>query len=198
MDFEIWAKTQEYQDPSAIEPIELKELHSHWIRARTSADAPRQEDFSIDAVKQFAGNIALVSLETGPKRARYMLVGQNLKRLLGKDPTGQTIEEVYPPDTAKEVYEAFGKTVHERDASFYQRSYVILGKRFGYYRLIMPMRLNDEEIRRLLIGIYPTDPRITDSEGWQAALKKFMLRKKEFEGMHPKKLGKVWESSLNN
>jgi len=51
------------------------------------------------------------------------------------------IEDVYPPDTSKDIYDAFSKTVHERTATFYQRSYVVLGKQFGYYRLILPMRL---------------------------------------------------------
>ena len=107
------------------------------------------------------------------------------------------IEDVYPPDTSKEIYDAFSKTVHERTATFYQRSYVVLGKQFGYYRLISPLRLNSDAVRRLLIGIYPTDYKMTDASGWQKTVDKLLRRKQKFEDMHPRKLGEIWESSLN-
>lgn len=197
MDFEIWSRTQEYQNTSEIQPIQLSHLYDHWVRAKNSAEVPKQRDFSIDAVKEFAGHLALVDLEANPKCARYVLVGKNLKRLLGKDPTNMAIEDVYPPDTSKDIYDAFSKTVHERTATFYQRSYVVLGKQFGYYRLILPLRLNSDVVRRLLIGIYPTDYKMTDASGWQKAVDKLLHRKQGFEDMHPRKLGKVWESSLN-
>jgi len=38
---------------------------------------------------------------------------------------------------------------------------------------------------------------MTDASGWQKAVDKLLHLKQEFEDMHPRKLGKAWESSLN-
>lgn len=84
MDFEIWSRTQEYQNTSEIQPIQLSHLYDHWVRAKNSAEVPKQRDFFIDAVKEFAGHLALVDLEANPKYARYVLVGKNLNVYLAK------------------------------------------------------------------------------------------------------------------
>ncbi|MBO6520417.1 MAG: PAS domain-containing protein [Rhodospirillales bacterium] len=197
MKFQILSRTQQYQELSQIQPPALLELYRKWDRSRGRSDLPRQQDISPSNLSPFAGNIALVNLETNPKCARYLHVGSNLKRLLGKDPTNLTVENIYSATVAKEIYEAFGKTVRARDATFYQRTFVILGRPYGYFRLILPMRLEGDQVSRLLIGIYPSDERMVDARSWLRAVNVFKQRKREFEESNPRTIGQVWESSLN-
>ncbi|MFB0952837.1 MAG: hypothetical protein QMB02_08710, partial [Rhodospirillales bacterium] len=62
MDFKIWSRTQEYQNTFEIQPIQLSHLYDHWVCAKNNAEVPKQLDFSIDAVKEFASHLALVDL----------------------------------------------------------------------------------------------------------------------------------------
>lgn len=197
MKFEILSRTHQYQSLSDIQPQPLEALYRKWSKCRGRSDIPQQRDISPSDLSPYAGNIALVNLETNPKCARYLHVGTNLKRLLGKDPTNLTVENIYSASVAKEVYESFGKTVRTRDATFYQRTFVILGRPYGYFRLILPMRLDSSEVSRLLIGIYPSDERMTDARTWLRAVNVFKQRKREFEETNPRTIGQVWESSLN-
>lgn len=197
MNFKIVDRSHQYRELTEIQPPQLRDLYLHWYRARSGDEIPNQRDISPDLLEECAGNIALIHLDTDPKQARYILVGTNLKRLLGKDPTNMAIENVYSPAIAKEVYEAIGKTVRSREATFFQRTFVVLGQSFGYFRLILPMRLEGDEVTRLLFGIYPTDERLTEAKTWQNVVRKFYQRRKEFEDQNPRKIGTIWESSLD-
>ena len=196
MKFKIWSRNHEYRDLTDVRPFQLKELLGIWRRA-ASDGIPRQSDISPSDLREYAGNIALVDIEQEPSRARYLIVGKNLKKLLGKDPTKRNIEEVYPPSIAREVYEAFGKVVRSRKPSYYQRDFVVLGRSFGYFRLILPMTTADETVNRLLVGIYPTDENLTEARTWQSAAIDFYRRKKEVDAQEQADIGDIWTSTLD-
>ena len=98
------------------------------------------------------GHIALLDIETEPFRAKYMIVGEALKKLLGADPTDQYLDTVYPKLISDEIYGAFKRSMDGRRAPFPARVSNLM-KSFGYNRLILPMRLNGDRIRRILICI---------------------------------------------
>jgi hypothetical protein len=170
--FKIWSRTAEYLSLNDIRPPPLAQLYAYWQKCRSSdEDLPAQQDLSLREVPECMGNLALVALETAPAGARYLLVGPALKKLLGADPTGKRIDEIYSRSIAREVYDAFGRAARDRTPSFYQRDFEILGRSFGYYRLILPLRLGEGEgVRRLLVGIYPTSDRLTEADQWRGAL----------------------------
>ncbi len=197
MSFTLYSRTQEYKSLTDIQPVPLQRLYDYWKGAQFDQDVPRQRDVSPAKVPECMGNIALVGLELKPARARYIIVGRNLKRLLGRDPTGMTVEQAYSKSVAREVYAAFGKTVRSRAATFYKREYNILGQRFGYYRLILPLRLEDTRVSRLLIGIYPTDDRVTDAKPWQRALKKLTNSQGEAAPDTVEDLDRAWDGSMH-
>lgn len=57
----------------------------------------------------------------------------------------------------------YGTVVRGRKATFYKRDFVVLGKPLGYFRLLLPRRLDDDRVRRIAVGIYPTDIRLTEA-----------------------------------
>jgi len=196
MTFQLFARTQEYQTLSDIRPLPLQRLYELWSGAHFAGNLPRQRDVSPTRVPECISNIALVGIELNPARARYMIVGYNLRKLLGDDPSGMTVEQAYSKSVSREIYEAFGKTVRSRSATFYKREYNILGQCFGYYRLILPLRLEDDRVSRLLIGIYPTDDSLADAKPWQRALRKLKYGNQATSSETVQGVDRAWEASM--
>ena len=196
MVFQLFARTQEYQSLSEIHPMPLQRLYEHWRNACFVGNVPRQRDVTPTRVPECISNIAFVGIEQNPARARYVIIGYKLRQLLGRDPSGMTVEEAYSKSVSREIYEAFGKTVRSRNTTFYKREFIILGQRFGYYRLILPLRLEDERVSRLLIGIYPTDENLADSKPWQRALSKLKHGNRATSPESVQGVDEAWDDSM--
>lgn len=180
----IWSRTAEYLSLEDIRPPPLAELHAYWLARCPEGDVPRQMELSPRDLGASVRNTALIDIEQAPPGARYVLVGDALKRLLGRDPTGHRVDEIYGPTIAREVYGAFGRVAEARTASFYVREFQILGKSFGYYRLLLPLRLGeDKAIRRILIGIYPTSDRLNEARDWRDPLNRLEAQEREEQAM---------------
>ena len=166
----FWARTAQYLSLAEVNPPPLRNLHAYWHACAGLDSIPAQRDLDPRKFADVHANIALVAMGGEPARARYLLVGAALKRLLGRDPTGLFIEQVYPHRTAQEIYTAFDAVRASRTPSFYQRDFQILGRSFGYWRLLLPLRLSGHAIERILIGIYPTSTDLRHAAQWQEPL----------------------------
>lgn len=181
--FRIWSNTAEYLSLSAIDRPVLAELYRYWRGQSENGVPPRQKDLAIHHMPDCLSNIALIDvarptredtdLPPGfPLRARYLMVGESLTRLLGENPTGRLINEVYSNDVALEVGRALFKSVDTQQPLYYRREFQILTKSFGYDRLILPMRLQTGEVRRILLAIFPLDKKLVSADQWRSELSK--------------------------
>lgn len=182
--FRIWSNTAEYLSLSEIDRPVLADLHRYWRGRSANGYPPRQKDLAVHDMPDCLSNIALIDvappsredteLPPGfPLRARYLMVGEALTKLLGENPTGMLINEVYSNDVALEVARALLKSMETQTALYYRREFQILRKSFGYDRLILPMRLQGTEVRRILLAIYPLDRNLVSADQWQRELAKF-------------------------
>ena len=182
--FRIWSNTAEYLSLSAIDRPVLADLYRYWLSRSEHGLAPRQKDLAVQKMQHCLSNIALIDIARPtredvdvppgfPVRARYLLVGEALTKLLGENPTGMLINEVYSNDVAREVGDALFKAMDTERALYYRREFQILHKSFGYDRLILPMRLQGPEVRRILLAIYPLDSSLVSAEQWQSELAKY-------------------------
>ena len=198
----IWSNTAEYLSLSEIERPALAELYQYWRRQGGDEEVPRQKDLSIHEMTQCLANIALLEVTPAksddpdlpaefPIRARYLMVGEALIKLLGVNPTGMLINEVYAKDVAVEVGGALLKAAQTRRALYYRREFQILRKSFGYDRLILPLRLQGVEVRRILLGIYPLDSRLVSADQWRSELDKLA----DMEGVE-NRMASAWAESL--
>jgi hypothetical protein len=181
--FRIWSNTAEYLSLSAIDRPVLAELYQYWLQRSHDGDPPRQKDLAIQQMPKCLSNIALVDVAPPtdkdadvpvgfPIRARYLMVGEALTKLLGDNPTGMLINEVYSKDVALEVGRALQKSMETQRPLYYRREFQILRKSFGYDRLILPMRLQGAEVRRILLAIYPLDSGLVSADQWRGELAK--------------------------
>lgn len=200
--FRIWSNTAEYLSLSAISRPEMAGLYDYWREAAEDEGLPRQKDLAIHDMPECLGNIALLDVVTEksqepelpsgfPIRARYLMVGEALKTLLGEDPTGRLINDVYSEDVACEIGRALRKSVDTWAALYYRREFQILRKSFGYDRLILPLRLQGNEIRRILLCIYPLDDNLTSAKQWRGELERLQAMER-MEG----RMASAWAESL--
>lgn len=182
--FRIWSNTAEYLSLSAIERPVLADLYQYWLAHSENGMPPRQKDLAIHDMPNCLSNIALIDVARAseedtdlppgfPLRARYLMVGGALTKLLGENPTGMLINEAYSSDVALEVGRALYKSVDTQRPLYYRREFQILNKSFGYDRLILPMRLQASEVRRILLAIFPLDKKLVSAEQWRGELAKF-------------------------
>jgi hypothetical protein len=181
--YRIWSNTAEYLSLGAIERLEMAELHRYWDSFVVDGRPPLQKDLSVHEMPECLANIALLDVSVPqqehrdvpdgfPLRARYLMVGDALKSLLGENPTGRLVSDVYKRGVAIEVSRALAKAMDTRGALYYRREFQILTKSFGYDRLILPMRLQGEDVRRILLCIYPLSDRLVSAEQWRSELAK--------------------------
>lgn len=166
----IWSRTSRYMSMDDVYPPPLKELYEYWQSKTRNREPPAQADLKIGDFPQCLNNIALIQIQSDFEDSRYLIVGGALKRLLGKDPVGKTLSEVYEPEIASEVATALQKVAVSGVPSFYVREFQILGKSFGYCRLLLPLQTKRAVIDRVLIGIYPTSAALTHARQWQSAV----------------------------
>lgn len=191
--FKIWSNTAEFMSLADIRPAAMAELYDYWKRAAQDGDTPRQKDMTIQGMPpDCLDHIALLDLANPPTKAKYLIIGAALKKLLGADPTGQYIQDVYPETIHTEIQTAFAKAAQRQEALYFRREFQVLTKSFGYDRLIMPLRLDGPAIRRILICIYPLDPKLTSANQWQnevAKLEDMERREQRFESAWAESLG---------
>lgn len=151
-------------------PTPLRDLYDYSFSKTVNGEPPRQSALKIADFPKCLANIALVRIESDFEESRYLIVGSALKRLLGRDPVGKPLYEVSRQDIATEVASALQKVAVIGLPSFYVREFQILGKSFGYCRLLLPLQTKRSVIDRVLIGIYPTSASLTHAKQWQSAV----------------------------
>ena len=166
----IWSRTSRYMSMDDVYPTPLRSLYQYWNSKSNNSIPPEQSDLNISDFRHCLNNIALIEIESEFEESRYLIVGSALKQLLGKDPIGKTIGEVYARDIAAEVAGALQTVAVNGIPSFYVREFQIFGKSFGYCRLLLPLRARRTVIDRILIGIYPTSTTLTHAKQWQSAV----------------------------
>lgn len=167
----VWQSVDEYLPLDAVDQVlPLRHLLNAWRWARREPDQPPtlRETVSPGLAGTIA-NMALVQFDPAAGTARYCIVGRKLVQLLGKNPTGKTVHEVYSKSIADDVYAALRLVAETQQPTFYRREFIIIGRSFGYFRLLLPV------VRHLpgvfmLMGIYPSSSKFLDAAQWQAHL----------------------------
>lgn len=189
--FKIWQNTAEFMNLDGIRPEAMNQLYLYWKSRCPDNDVPRQKDLAIQEMPECIKNIALLDLSQEEHRAKYIIVGEALKTLLGADPTGQYIDKIYSASIYEEISAAFRKAATTKAALYYRREFQILTKSFGYDRLILPLRLDGDAVRRLLVCIYPLDTKLTRAEQWQQEVQQL-----EKEARLENEIETAWAESL--
>ncbi len=168
--FRLWSSHAAYRSLSEVTPPPLATLFTRWERAADGGHVPALGQILDRSLSPILPNLALIDVGGRVMQARYRIVGEALVRLLGRDPAGRLVEEVYSPQIAADVYDSIGRALAQRRPTFYTREFTILKRRFGYHRLMLPVTLHGSQDRHVVLGIYPSSTDFTRAEQWQSAL----------------------------
>jgi hypothetical protein len=141
-------------------------LLQHWYNLKGDKPLPRRADLDPTDIAYCLGHVALIEIEP-PFRPRYRLVGTRLVDLLGEDPTGRYVDEMYSPAIRREALDAYRRTIETGEPDYAERVFNLLFLKFGYYRLMLPFAWHSEGRADLvLVAFYPTDRAIRRAVDW--------------------------------
>jgi len=158
------------ETPREVRPIvrtsELRQLLQHWYNLKGDRPLPRRADLDPVDIAYCLGNVALVEIEP-PLRPRYRLVGTKLADLLGDDPTGRYLDEMYSTAIRSEALSAYRRAVETGEPDYTERVFNLLFLKFGYYRLLLPFSWRTEGRADLVLAaFFPTDRAVRRAVDW--------------------------------
>lgn len=149
-----------------IQTTELRRLLQLWHDLKGERLLPRRADLDPTGIAYCLGNIALVEIEPS-FRPRYRLVGTRLADLLGEDPTGRYIDEMYATGVRNEALAAYRRTVETGEPDYSERTFNLLFLKFGYYRLLLPFAWRSGgEADLIVAAFFPTDRAFRQAIDW--------------------------------
>lgn len=149
-----------------MQTTELRRLLQHWHDLKGERSLPRRADLDPTAIAYCLGNIALVEIEPS-FRPRYRLVGTRLADLLGEDPTGRYVDEMYSTGVRTEALSAYRRTIETGEPDYAERTTNLLFLKFGYYRLLLPFAWRSEGQADLVVAaFFQTDRALRQAVAW--------------------------------
>ena len=149
-----------------IQTTELRRLLQLWHDLKGERLLPRRADLDPTGIAYCLGNIALVEIEPS-FRPRYRLVGTRLADLLGEDPTGRSVDEMYATGVRNEALAAYRRTVETGEPDYSERTFNLLFLKFGYYRLLLPFAWRSGgEADLIVAAFFPTDRAFRQAIDW--------------------------------
>ncbi|WP_321389819.1 PAS domain-containing protein [Emcibacter sp.] len=137
---------------SDIPPQELQELFLLWQNIRGDKSMPCRKDFRPAAVPSLLPNVSLVDVENDPRRYRFRLVGTATVKAMGRDVTGQYMDQIPGMMTMKERYDWL---VENKTPYLYKGQLVWSEKSFlDYYAIGLPFSEDDSTVNLIMYGMY--------------------------------------------
>ncbi len=173
----VWSWTAHALTLEAIAPAQLQILRDVWERSRDEGGTPRLSRFDPALLGPVLRHVALVDVSEGVRMARYRLVGAALTRLYGRDLNGRFIVQCYTGDVLMEVLEAYRKVVESGQPLYSTREFQILGRSFGYRRLLVPLCREGDAVSHVVLGLYPSKRDLTEASQWRGVEEELAFRK---------------------
>ncbi len=150
---------REVAAPGDLDHPKLRRFDEYWRSKRQGAKLPGRRQIDPCEIPDLLPSIAVIDVVRAEGRIRFRirLYGTEHVERVGRDLTGQWVEDAFAPDAAVDIAAAYTRAV-ERKAPQYGRGCVPLEDRehVGYQRVIYPLA-SDGETVDALIGIYVFD-----------------------------------------
>ena len=145
------ASIPSYELPDDCDP-RVEEFVSYWDGLRAGDRLPGRQHFDPVHIPAFLANIWLLDIQPEPLRFRFRLVGTRVAEFLGRDPTGQWVDETYPSFAGSEIEEDFVASVR-RGEPRWRRGSPFMEANKDYVRVervALPLAANGHDADMLL------------------------------------------------
>jgi hypothetical protein len=133
----------------------IRALYDHWLSIHPGGGAlPGRRDFDPMAVPLLLPHILLLDVEGKPPRFRYRVIGTRMVDALGRDLTGQWLDEAHESEGYRPEFPGYERVVNEREPQWRRgpphfASYI--DKCTGMERVFLPLASNGRDVDMILI-----------------------------------------------
>jgi hypothetical protein len=123
-----------------IREREIREIFLYWLERRPLDGVPNRRSINPKSISpKHLPNLFLYEYEP-EGRFRCKLIGTDIARVLGKDETGQYLDEMLDPQTARETSNLFEQAVSSGRPIYYRyRALTARGERRLFSRILLPV-----------------------------------------------------------
>jgi len=116
-DARVWERTSSLDVLGWCSPKTV-DLYRYWDERRGVQPMPRRADIDPVDMRAWLARISLIDVGAGGDSFRYRLVGTEVAELRGFDPTGRSVESVWPAQDAEIVLAAYRQVVAQKSPVF--------------------------------------------------------------------------------
>lgn len=145
--------------PIAAIPAPLQSLQSYWQRKKGARVAPSRADIQPEEIPDILPYVMLIdlvgpSVDPGPRRLKYRLIGTEIDRVFGTGMTGRYLEDCDFDGLRALVVADYMSVVIEAAPSWtHWRFRTGQGRLLEYERLALPLSADGSSVDMLLVGI---------------------------------------------
>lgn len=135
-----------------IEAPRLQTFHDYWNGLRGHSPAPQRTAFDIVQVpRKLIPHLILLDVLGDRQSFRYRVVGTEVVSRIGREFTGETVQDYYGRHESPEVVDGYISVVERRQPHVYTASLQSIGKDFlTYDRLAVPLLDEDGKVAQIL------------------------------------------------
>lgn len=143
-------KKNKYDHPA------LQRFYEYWLSKFKDGNIPGRHDVDPLDVPDLMPKLNLIDVERrdGGLSFRFRVFGTEHVEFNKADFTGQTVDEVFPPDVAAKVNAVYASVVGTGEPHYWRENIAIPGREhIEYERLICPLASDGENVD-MLIGVF--------------------------------------------
>jgi hypothetical protein len=110
---------------TVISDTRLMEGYEYWRRKAGGRRMPRRADIDPAEIPKLLPHIRLIDV-IGPGRYRYRLVGTEVQRFHGTNPTGRYVHEVLAGPIGARIIAVYDECVRDRRAIYFENEFLAL------------------------------------------------------------------------
>jgi hypothetical protein len=130
----------------------IRGIYHYWDSKRRGRRMPSRADIDPVEIPTYLANVILVDMQHYPLRLRYRLVGTDIVRKRGFDPTGKNVGDAFFGPDAESVLHHYRAIAERRVVRFIDAPFV---EPRGWYvyseRIMMPLSDDDETVNMALV-----------------------------------------------
>ena len=131
----------------------VRELHRYWDSKRAGRAMPQRADIEPTEIPSLLPHIALIGVESEPRRLYYRLIGTHITEALGRDNTGKYFEEAFQGLMLEDITRVYDAVITSREPIRYFGQALYSKNEYREYDSVhLPLSEDGTAVSIILVG----------------------------------------------
>ncbi len=131
----------------------LRQLHRYWDEKRAGRAMPQRPDIDPTEIPTLLSHIALIGVETDPRRLYYRLIGTHITQALGRDHTGKYFDEAFRGLMLEDITRVYDGVIVSRAPIRYSGKALYSKNEYRDYESVhLPLSQDGETVSVIMVG----------------------------------------------